>query len=89
MNEDIESKLIEFVQSTSAIETAIECETDLLTTNVLDSLMLMDLVMLIEDTWGIQLQGDDIAPASFRTVGSLARLIGDRRSALCREQRIA
>ncbi len=79
MTEEIESRLIEFVRSTSAVDVAIRFDTDLLTTNVLDSLMLMELVIVIENEWSVILQGDDIAPQNFRSLRSLATLIDSRR----------
>ena len=75
---EIQTTLIEFIRTTSGTETEIALDTDLLTTNILDSLMLMELVLLIENKWNVQLQGNDIAPSRFRTIDNLARLIGER-----------
>jgi acyl carrier protein len=77
---EIEQQLINFVQACSALETPIDAETDLLTTNVLDSLLLMELVLVIETDWGVKLQGNDIAPGNFRCLRNLAMLVQARRS---------
>lgn len=78
MNLDIERQLLAFVQSASALEVAIDAETDLLHTNVLDSLLLMEMVIAVEHSWGVKLQGEDIAPRNFRSVRNLASLVASR-----------
>ena len=80
MSPEIEQQLINFVQACSALETPIEANTDLLTTNVLDSLLLMELVLVIENNWGVKLQGNDIAPQNFRCLRNLANLVQSRRT---------
>lgn len=75
---DIRTTLIEFIKTTSGTDVDIGAATDLLTTNILDSLMLMELVLLIEHRWGVQLQGSDIAPSNFRTVANLVELVSQR-----------
>ncbi len=78
MNLNIERQLVAFVQSASALEVAIDAETDLLHTDVLDSLLLMEMVIAVEHFWGVKLQGEDIAPRNFRTVRNLALLVASR-----------
>ena len=74
MEHDIEDQLVEFVQMVTN-DTSISSETDLLLTNVLDSLLLMDLVIVIENEFGVTLPPDDIAPHNFRTLSILARTV--------------
>lgn len=81
MNTDIERQLVAFVQSASTLELAIDAETDLLHTNVLDSLLLMEMVIAVEHFWGVKLQGEDIAPRNFRSVRNLAMLVASRQHA--------
>jgi acyl carrier protein len=69
---------VDFVQTVTN-DTTITAETDLLAHNWLDSLLLMDLVMLIENDMGVQLSGDDVAPVNFRTLGRLAELVRTRK----------
>ena len=57
------------------MDTSITAETDLLMANVLDSLLLMDLVIVIENEFGVALAGEDIAPHNFKTLGNLARIV--------------
>lgn len=66
------------IQTSTPVDITIQSETDLLINNVMDSLLLMEMVLLIEAQWGVQLDGNDIAPANFRTVTNLANLIIQR-----------
>ena len=70
----IETKLVDFVQTVTT-DTSIDPLTDLVVENVLDSLLLMDLVILIENEMGVTLNGDEIAPDNFRTMEELASLV--------------
>jgi len=77
MNE-IQPVLIDFIKRASGINVELDGSTDLLTHNILDSLMLMDLVLIIETKWAVQLAGSDIAPSNFRTIENLSKLITER-----------
>ena len=79
MNVSIEQELLGFVQSQSVTATTINCQTDLIEQEVLDSLLLMELVLFVEQSWGVRLMGSDFAPSHFRTVKQLTELVEDRR----------
>ena len=89
MSLEIEQRLIEFVRTASAVEILIDAETDLLTTNVLDSLLLMEMVVVVEHHWGVRLHGDDIAPQNFRCIRNLALLVHARRKSKMDMERIS
>ena len=74
MNNDIENQLLDFVQ-TVTMDTSITADTDLLMANILDSLLLMDLVIVIENEFNVTLTGEDIAPHNFKTLANLARIV--------------
>ena len=74
MSKDIECQLLDFVQTVTT-DTSITAETNLIMSNVLDSLLLMDLVIVIENEFGVTLTGEDIAPHNFETLGNLARIV--------------
>lgn len=84
----IEWKLVDFVQTVTT-DTTITAETDLLTHNWLDSLLLMDLIILIESEIGVRLHGDDIAPANFRTLKHLASLVRSRLPPDSKDEQVA
>lgn len=51
--------------------------TDLLDAGVLDSLTMMDLVVFIEVEFQHRLGLDDMRPEKFRTIGTIADLVGE------------
>ena len=75
MSLNIEDNLSEFIQSEALAENPITRSTDLLESNILDSLLLMDLVVFVESTFHIQLEDFEISPQHFRTIDSLASLV--------------
>ncbi len=81
MNPQTTETLLEFVRTNTSTANHITHQTDLIKNEILDSLMLMDLVLFVEQTWGVQLMGSDFAPKYFRTVEQLAQLVETRRLA--------
>ena len=79
MKPNVKQELLGFVQANSANAETITMQTDLIEQEVLDSLLLMDLVLFVEQCWGVQLIGDDFAPSYFRTVDEMAQLVERRR----------
>ena len=84
----IEKQIVDFVQTVTT-DTTISCDTDLVVENYLDSLLLMDLVILIENELGVVLSGDDVAPEHFRTISRLANLVRNKKGMSSNERRIA
>ena len=72
--------LVRFVGSRVSEDEPITADTDLLETELLDSLLIMDVVAHVEKTFGVKLENTDIAPRHFRTAGSLANLVAERQS---------
>lgn len=72
--------LVRFVSSRVPADEPISAETDLLESELLDSLLIMDVVAHVEKTFGVKLDNADIAPRHFRTAGSLANLVAERQS---------
>lgn len=79
MKPNVKQELLGFVQANSANAETITMQTDLIEQEVLDSLLLMDLVLFVEQCWGVQLIGDDFSPSYFRTVDEMAQLVERRR----------
>ncbi|MBA3315621.1 MAG: phosphopantetheine-binding protein [Planctomycetota bacterium] len=75
----LRNDLLNFVSGRVPEGESVTVETDLLETELLDSLLIMDLVAHIESAYGVKLENADIAPRHFRTVDSLARLVAERR----------
>ncbi len=50
-------------------------ETDLLESGILDSFEIVNIVMELEMSFGIEIEPEDIAPDNFKTVGAIVKLI--------------
>lgn len=74
----IRDDLRQYITTHSPEAGAIELDTDLLGTGILDSLLVMDLVSHVEKTHGVTLGDHDITPEHFRAVEPLANLIAAR-----------
>lgn len=75
----IQSKLIQFLTTVTGLE-SIDANTDLQSSEIIDSLTMMDLLVFIETEFGVRLEFDDLTPESFRSPATLALLIAGRRS---------
>ena len=75
----IQSKLIQFLTTVTGLE-SIDANTDLQSSEIIDSLTMMDLLVFIETEFGVRLEFDDLTPESFRSPATLAQLIASRRS---------
>jgi len=85
MLSEIRSELLAFLRERAGLDSKFGAETDLVATNVLDSLLLIDLVLYIERVFGVALDSSDVTPSNFRSVESLARLVGQYSDALRRK----
>jgi acyl carrier protein len=56
-------------------ETKIARDEDLLATDVLDSLAIVELVSFLEAKFGIQVSDDDLVPENFRTVDEIVAFV--------------
>ena len=72
--------LLRFVAGRVSPGEAITLETDLLESELLDSLLIMDVCAHVESAYGVRLENADIAPRNFRTVAALATLVEERRT---------
>ena len=77
---EVRTELLDFLASRLPEESDLEIETDLLTDELLDSLLIMELVAHAEAVHGATLANTDITPRNFRTVRTLADLIIERRA---------
>lgn len=56
-------------------------DTDLFEAGLLDSLAFVDLVMDLEQTFGLRVSPDDLEVETFRSIERIARFVCDRREA--------
>lgn len=71
----VEKLLLAFLGKNANVSGELGRATDLIEAGVLDSLLVTDLVLFVESSFGIALNPGNISPKHFRTVECLARLI--------------
>ena len=76
----IRDELLRFVATRVPAGEPLTAETDLLESELLDSLLVMDVVAHVESAYGVKLENSDIAPRNFRTVAAIARIVAERRT---------
>jgi acyl carrier protein len=76
----IERKLVDYLTDCAAPPHGSDVETDLISSGILDSLTLVDLVLYIQSEFDAILGPADVTPGNFRSVAQLARLVHHRSS---------
>lgn len=79
MVESIRWDLISFTAARVTDGKSVDADTDLIESELLDSLLVMDLIAHIEGRYGIRLENTEIAPRNFRTIGALAELVAGKK----------
>ena len=72
---DIQTQLLAFVRQRRDGGGALDAQTDLILAGWLDSLLLVDLVLYVEQAFGVVFGLGDVTPANFRTVAGLAEQV--------------
>ncbi|MEU0939849.1 MULTISPECIES: acyl carrier protein [unclassified Embleya] len=70
---DIEQRIGEFLQAKTRL--TWEPEVDLFASGAVSSLFAMELVVFVESTFGVAVEGADLAMDKFRTVRSMSSLV--------------
>jgi acyl carrier protein len=71
----LEDNLMHFVRSRSPRHAAASPRMDLLETGLLDSLLLVDLIFHIEESYGVRFDSDQVNPSNFRTVEDIVAVV--------------
>ena len=77
--ESIQRDLLSFVASRVQNGELLDAETDLIESELLDSLLVMDVVAHVEGRHGVRLDNSDIAPRNFRTIEALSGLVASKK----------
>jgi acyl carrier protein len=74
---DISATLIDYIQKELAIgrAKAVQPDDDLFSTGVLDSLGILQLVLFIEEQFGIKVPDEDVLFENFQTVAAMTRYL--------------
>jgi acyl carrier protein len=71
----LEDNLMRFVRSRSPRHAAASPRMDLLETGLLDSLLLVDLIFHIEESYGVRFDSAQVNPSNFRTVEDIVAVV--------------
>jgi acyl carrier protein len=80
-HKSIEDGLLLWYRKRIRTREQITTETDLLDAGYLDSLMLMELVVTLEEQYGVSIGSDEVSPQNFRSIRSLASFVAERSAA--------
>jgi len=79
-DEALRDELLRFVAARVPAGEPVASDTDLLESELLDSLLIMDVIAHVEAAHGVKLDNADIAPRHFRTVEAIAALVAAKRA---------
>ena len=68
------NKIIDILSECRVEEKNVLC-TDYITNDLLDSLMMAEIVIAIEDNFNIEIDGDDIIPDNFKNVDTIVEMV--------------
>ena len=74
----IQADLLLFLQDRGHGVVALDAETNLFDSEILDSLMLLDLILHIQRAHGVTLEASDVTQGNFSNVAALAQLVARR-----------
>lgn len=69
--DEIKGKLLAFIRARGPQFSEVTSATDLIETGLLDSLLLMDLILYVEELCNIRFEAELVSPATFRSVEKL------------------
>jgi methoxymalonate biosynthesis acyl carrier protein len=79
LEDQVQAELLEFINKRTGIQ--LQVDTDLFNRGLISSMFAMELVVHVEETFGIDVEGPDLAIDNFRTVQSMIELVRRLRGA--------
>ncbi|MGA9533144.1 MAG: acyl carrier protein [Anaerolineales bacterium] len=78
----VQTALLDFIQSELAIGRSqpIKPEDDLFTSGILDSLGVLQLVLFIEEQFGVKVPDQDVVFENFQSVAAIERYLADKKA---------
>jgi len=71
----IEQRLLQYLHEHHLVRGPIDCQTDLIQSGQLDSLVVMDVVGFVASNFRIEMSPHEISPDNLRSVERLARFV--------------
>jgi len=76
----LEANLIQFVRARGSRHASVTSQTDLLESGLLDSLLLVDLIFHVEETYSVRFESDQVNPSNFRTIEDIVSFVQNQTS---------
>ncbi len=74
----IAAQLVDYLNRDPRVDGSIEPDTELVESGRIDSLAILDLVVFVEERFGVSLTADDLTPQNLASVSALASLVSNR-----------
>ena len=71
----IQQRLLEFLNRHADVYEELDAATDLIESGILDSLLVTDLVIHVQDAFGVALAARDISPTHFSNLERISELV--------------
>jgi acyl carrier protein len=71
----LEADLMAFVQARGSRHASVTSQTDLLESGLLDSLLLVDLILHVEEAHDVRFDSDQVNPSNFRTIEDIVSFV--------------
>jgi acyl carrier protein len=78
----VQAELLTFLRERRDLAGVTDAETNLIESGILDSLLVLDVALHLQTTFGVHLEASDVSLANFRTVTTLALLVVHKASRL-------
>lgn len=75
---NVESTLLKYLETHHPECGPVKVETDLIESGQLDSLVLVDLLLVLQSNFQVELEPQDIAPKNFRSLRTIAAFTVER-----------
>lgn len=75
-------ELLRFVRSHDLSRANVTMQTDLIESGLMDSLLLVDLIVHLEEAYGVRFESEHIDPTNFHNIAAIVDLVAQRMSAV-------
>ena len=74
----IQQQLIEYLDQHADVYEEFDATTDLIEQDILDSLLVTDLVLFMQNRFGIEMTARDISPENLSSIDRMAQLVREK-----------
>ena len=80
MSDEPQTKILTFVRGLKKAPNDVDVDSDLISTGILDSLSVMELIAFLSKTFDVSISAADITPVNLKSVSSISALVEARKS---------